>query len=73
MQILLKLTLPDKLIKELDEISEKLWPEYCWWDIINGTLQDMSKIVGGKIEFVKIVKKRWWKKKWLDFLKYISG
>jgi len=61
MQILLKLTLPDKLVKKLDETSEKLWPEYCWWDIINRILQDMSKIVGGKIEFVKIIKKRWWK------------
>ena len=71
MQILLKLTLPDKLIKDLDQCAEKLWPEYCWWDIVNRQLKDMSKRIGGKIEFVKIIKERWWGRNNAFFLFYV--
>jgi len=70
MEILLKLTIPDNTIKEIDEVSEKLWPEYCWWDIVNGVLKNISERIGGKIEFVRIKrkKKRWFRRVQMEYL-----
>jgi len=62
MEIIFKLTIPDKLIKEIDAIAEELWPrDFCWWDVVWSTMQHLEII--GKPEFVEIVyKKKWWKR-----------
>jgi len=64
MEILLKLTIPNNTIKEIDEVSDKLWPEYCWWDVVSRIIENSFKIVGGEMRFVKIIKKkrRWFRR-----------
>jgi len=64
MEIILKLTIPDKFIKDIDETSEKLgWgQEICWWDIVDKNISEVAKRLGGTWRFVKIVsKKRRWR------------
>jgi len=68
MKLLLKLTIPDNLVKEIDQIADRLWPNKCWWDIIKRQLDNTAGIIGGKIEFVEIVrKKKWWRKKSMKY------
>ena len=63
MQIILKLTIPNKTIEELDEFSEKLgWGrDICWWDVVWGTIKQLRVV--GEPKFMKVVseKKRWWR------------
>ena len=63
MEIILKLTIRDELIQEMDEIAQELWPRnFCWWDVVWGAIKQLEVI--GKPEFVEVVykKKRWWRK-----------
>jgi len=62
MQIILKLTIPDNTIKEIDELATELWPKnYCWWDVVWGAIKQLRVI--GEPEFVGVVyKKRWWRR-----------
>ena len=65
MEIILKLTIPDKTIEDLDEVSEKLgWGrDICWWDLVEKNINEVMKRLGGTWKFVKVVseKKKWWK------------
>ena len=63
MEILLKLTIPNKTIKDLDEVSEKLgWgQDICWWDLVEKNIDEVVKRLGGTWRFMRIVSKR---KKW---------
>jgi len=67
MEIILKLTIPDNFIKDIDETSEKLgWgQEICWWDIVDKNISEVAKRLGGTWRFVKIISK---KRKWRFFI-----